>query len=240
MTTVLEQPREWALNCPPPRNHVEARPLFVSRRFQVDFVGVLQAAHPLFQPFSRVSAIDPELAQPLDTIGKILGESFHQSETSICPGIAHHHCNNQPQRVDQAMALASFALLVAIIPNGFVWGRRLDTLGVHAPSGGLGLAPQAPTLPLAQGLQQARPDTRAPPALKIALEGAPVPTLLRQHTPLAARLVERQAAVEHTAHVAWRSSGSTRGPGGCRQQRVEQLPWRIGHICGIVLVGAHG
>ena len=72
MATVIEQPRERALNGPSPGNHLEALSLFVGRGLQVDFVRLLQTSHPLLQPLGRIGPINPDFAQPFDTISKIL------------------------------------------------------------------------------------------------------------------------------------------------------------------------
>src|SRR5215470_17785330 len=138
------------------------------------------------------------------------------------------------------MPLAPFDLLVAIKADVFALGCCLDALRVNAASRGLRLSSQAPPLPLAKRLHQARPDTVASPALEIPIDGAPVTKFLRDQPPLAACLVEVQDTVDDTAHVAWWSSGSARGPLAFRQQGLEQLPLLIGQICCIVIVGAHG
>jgi hypothetical protein len=66
----IEQPRECPFNCPPPGNHLESLIFLVGRRFQVDFVRLLQTTYLLFKPLSRISTVDPYLVWRLDTIGK--------------------------------------------------------------------------------------------------------------------------------------------------------------------------
>ena len=73
MATIIEPPRQCPLHRPALRDHLEALPLFVGRRLQVDCVRLLQASHPLFKPGGRIGTIDPYLAQPLDTISNLLG-----------------------------------------------------------------------------------------------------------------------------------------------------------------------
>ena len=78
MATVIEQPGNRTLYSPPPGNDVEALPLLVGRSLQVDLVRVLQAAHPLFQPLGWLGPIHPDVAQPLDPIGKVLAQQLDQ------------------------------------------------------------------------------------------------------------------------------------------------------------------
>jgi hypothetical protein len=239
MAPIIEQPRKRPLHRPTPGYHLEAFPLFVERRFQVDCVCLLHATHPFFQPCSRRGAIDPYLALPLDTIRTILGSYLHQAQAIIHAGIGHDHGNDQPQRVHQDMPLAPFALLVAITPEVFVLGRCLDTLRVKAARRGLGLSSQTTSLPLAKRLHQACPNTVSAPALPIPLDGAPVAQFLRYQPPLAACRVEVQDTVDDKSYVAWWAPGSTGGPWAFGQQGLEQLPLLIGSICCIVIGSAH-
>ena len=96
MTTIIEQPHKGALNCPPPRNDLEPFPFFIRRRFQVNFVRLLQAAPPRLQPLGRLGPIDPEFAQPLDPIGEISSEQVDQTPAVIRSRISHHHAYDQP------------------------------------------------------------------------------------------------------------------------------------------------
>jgi hypothetical protein len=117
---------------------VEALPRFVGRGLQVDFVRLLQASHPLFQPRGRIGTVNPSLAQPLDTIGNILAQSLDQSQAIIGSRRRHRHGHDQPQGVDQPMPLAPLDLVVAVKADVLALGRRLEALRVNAASGGFG------------------------------------------------------------------------------------------------------
>jgi len=206
----------------------------------VDCVRLLQASHPRFQPLGRLGPLNPYVAPPRDTLGHLLAQPLDHSQAIIGIRRRHHHGHDHPQGVDQDLPLAPLDLFAAVNAEVLALGRRLEALRVHAASGGFGRSASPPALPLAQGLHHAGPDAVSSPARAIALEGAPVAQLLGHQTPWAARLVEGQAAVEHTSHVARRSSGSAGAPGAFRQHRWEPLPLRIGYICGIFSREAHG
>ena len=65
MATILEPPRQGPLHRPAPRSHLEALPLLVGRRLQVERACLLHAAHPRFTPLGRIGTIAPDLAPPL-------------------------------------------------------------------------------------------------------------------------------------------------------------------------------
>jgi hypothetical protein len=71
MATVIEQPHEYPFNCPSPGNHLESLTFLVGRRFQVDFVHLLQITYPLFKPLIRISTIDHILRGRLTLSAKL-------------------------------------------------------------------------------------------------------------------------------------------------------------------------
>src|SRR5215831_15596076 len=200
MTPVIQQPGKRPFHSPTAEKHLEPRPSFVDH-FQSDFVRLLHAPDPLPQPLGPIAAINPELAQTFDPRGPIALDHDHQSHAVLRAGRGHYHRQQQPEGIDQQMSLASFDLLIAVEPHCRPLGGSLDALTIDTAGGGLGWAPLAPALLLAQLLQQVSPEACTPPRAEVAIDRIPVAKIYRQHAPLTAALRDVENAVKHAPQL---------------------------------------
>ena len=127
----------------------------------------------------------------------------------------HDHGEQQPQHVDDNMALAAIGLLVHIHPPRFAPFGGLDTLTVDNGGTGLGLASRLLPRRLDQGGIEPRPQPALPPAPEVAIDGLPRREVPRQHPPL----TPRAGHVENGIHNLPRLPICGGGPALARRER---------------------
>src|SRR5215471_4806912 len=238
MATVIEYPCQCPLYLPAVLHDLE--PLAgVFDHFQIHLVGPFAAAHPVGQPLGLIAGIDPDFPQALDSRSKIALEQCDQAEAIIRIGCCDDDRHDQPQGIDQDMPFASFDFLVPIKADVLPLCRRLDALTISTARGGFGPPALALAFPLAQRVHHASPDTRLSPASEVAIDRVRIPDIRREHAPLAPRFVDVENAVDDAAEVHRLPPWATRAPLGWGQHKLEGLPLRIAHVCGIVTCGAH-
>ena len=137
------------------------------------------------------------------------------------------------------MPFAPFDFLMSIKADVLPLRRHLDTLAGGTAGRRFGQAALALPFPLAQGVHDAPPHPRLPPAAKIAIDCVGIADICGHHAPLAPDFVDVEIAIEDATEVYGLPPWSTRAPLGWGQQQLEGFLLRIAHICGLVTCGAH-
>ena len=221
MPTVIAQPPKGAFHLPAVFHDLKAF-AGVLDDFQVHLVRLLQAANPVAQPLRLIAAIDPDFPETGHAGGKIPLQQRDQSEPIIRIGGCHHHCDDPPQRIHQDMPFAPFDFLVPIKADILPLRRRLNTLAVGTARGRFGQATLALAFPLPQGVHHTSPDTRLPPAAKVAINRVRIANIRGEHAPLAPRFVDVENAVDDAAEFQGLPPRSTGTPLVFGQQELEQ------------------
>jgi hypothetical protein len=151
MATVVEQLRQRPFYLPPLQKDGEpcARAL---DDLQVNFVGLFQAMDPVLQPLRLITAIDPALPQPFHSRSTIPLQQLHQALPIVDIGGGDHDGDDQPEGIDQNMALPSLDLFVAVKAHVLALRRGFDTLALGTPGRRFRQPPLAVAFPVAQGL----------------------------------------------------------------------------------------
>ena len=238
MAPKIHQPGKGTLDDPAARQHGKAGRRF-GHHLQVDFVAVLQSGDPCSNRFATITAVDPQLFEPLDPAGKIGAQQAAQAVAIIAIGGGNQDSHHQPDGIDQHMPLASMDLFARIIALFFALGCRLDTLRIDTASRRGGLPALAQALLPGQRIHHRLPSPLSAPGIEVAIHGFPLTKFGRQHPPLTAGFGHIQNAIDHLPSRTRRSTGATGPPCARRQQWVKDLPLRLGQIRRIFDVRTH-
>ena len=200
---------------------------------------LLQGGDPFFEAFAPITAIDPQFFQAWDAPGKVGAQHAHQPVSIGRIGRGHPHPDHQPQGIDQGMPFTPLDLFAGVVTLGLLLGCRLDTLTIHTTGRRGRLASLSLALALGQRLQHLLPTPGSAPTVEVAIHRFPSTKLRRQHAPLTAGLGYIQNAIDHLPSRTRRSTRSTRPPWTRRQQRLQELPLRVGQIGRIFSLRTH-
>ena len=144
-----------------------------------------------------------------------------------------------PRGVDPQGTCAPVDMVAPVNPHLEALRRRLNTLGIEAARRRLGLAALPASFQRAPFGEDSVPDARWSPPSQIAIDRVPLANVARAPTPRAAGLGEGQHPMDHGSPLTGRPPAPPRDPLAWASKGVESCPWIIGHLCGIVPLGAH-
>lgn len=142
----------------------------------------------------------------------------------------NHHGEQQPQRIDEQMTLASLDFLATVVPPCFSTDfGRLHRLTINARGAGRRLSSRFPAHALPYRRQYLGPGPVITPLRKIVIHTTLGEQVMGQHLPLAAAAVQIQERIEHLAHIEFPRTAS---PiiARSRNQGREDRPLRIREI----------
>src|SRR5215475_4030869 len=173
-------------------------------------------SHPGVQRMVVILLIRKERDETWTGLGSDEAEQGWGCHPIIETSTGNEHGEQQPQRIDQEMALASLDFVATVIPPlGAPHLGGLNGLTVDARGTGGGLAPRCYTRAFAQGLNHLGPGPVVALLRKVVIDRALGQQIMRQHVPLTPAPVQKTKRVEDLPHVdltrvpaAWTRLGS--------------------------------
>src|SRR6266446_8802016 len=190
-----------------PLNHpafLQRREAFRACRTHLDFdapAGTM-LGHPGVEGVIVILLVRKDRLQTRQILGCDMAKQDRCCDPIIETSAGNQDGQQQPQRIDQQMPLATFDFLAPIIPAlraSHLGG--LDRLTIDTGSTGGRLAPCGHTNPLAQGPDQLRPCPIVTPLGKIVIDGTLGQHIMRQQIPLAATAVQGEQRLQDFPHV---------------------------------------
>src|ERR1017187_6590239 len=192
-SAVASEPTEGAFHHPAARQHLEG----VKVGALDDLDGAAPQSPGPFQQCSRVAAVGPDM---FDAPASLPAEEGGQPLFGPIPilniGGKHHDYEEQADRIDQDMPLASVDFFAGVVTPLVARLGALDTLAVDDGRAGLPFAPFHLACLFPQAGVNGDPQTVALPGSEVMINRAPRGKALGQIAPLAGGLAEVEDPVE--------------------------------------------
>ena len=223
-SAVTPKPTKCSLHHPAPRQHLEG--------VQVGSFYNLDRATPHFstpvQQGSCVATVGPDVFDaPAGLLAEESREQLFGAIAVLDVGRQDHYQQQQADRVDQNVALASVDFLARVVAALVADLAALDTLTVDGARAGLGLSSLGQADMLAQMRVNLLPQAIALPESEIVIDGAPGREMSRQVAPLATGFDEVEDSIEQLAEGVFPRAPFLAGLG---KTVIDELPFGVAQV----------
>jgi len=151
-------------------------------------------------------------------------------------GGMHQNGQQQPQRIDDDVALAPLDPFAAVKAPHSAHVRRLDRLAIDDGQAGTGLTSSLDPYTAPQGIGQAFEEALLGPSSEVIVDGLPGRKALGEHAPLASGFIEVKQGVTEVSRLMF-------SEGLPLEERFDSLPLgvrQVGAVAWISMILLHG